>query len=114
MGVVFEVSRGDGPRRALKLMNIVDTESKVRFEREFRALKRLKHDNVVEVFEAGQHEGRPYFTMQLVDGVPLDVFVGAASGGADQATQESPRELNEFSLVHDRPDRSSNSITPRA
>ena len=104
MGVVFEVSRGDGPRRALKLMNIVDTESKVRFEREFRALKRLKHDNVVEVFEAGQHEGRPFFTMQLVDGVPLDVFVGAASGGADQATQESPRELNEFSLVHDRPD----------
>ena len=32
MGVVFEVSRGDG-HGALKLMNIVDTESKVRFER---------------------------------------------------------------------------------
>jgi len=104
MGVVFEVSRNDEARCALKLMNIVDEESKSRFDREFRALQRIAHDNVVQVYETGEYKGRPYFTMQLIEGVPLDVFVGAAAGGADVATQEVPAEVQEWSLIQDRPD----------
>ncbi|MDE0883129.1 MAG: serine/threonine protein kinase, partial [Myxococcota bacterium] len=88
MGVVFEVSRDGGERLALKLMNIMDDEGKLRFDREFRALQRLEHDNVVEVFEKGEFDSRPFFTMQLVKGTPLDVWVGSVGGGADVPTEE--------------------------
>ena len=81
-------------------MNIVDTESKARFEREFRALQRLRHENVVKVFETGEYEGRPYFTMQLVQGVPLDVFVGAAAGGADGRAAAGQDHLRALQYHH--------------
>jgi serine/threonine protein kinase len=104
MGVVFEVSRDGGERLALKLMNIMDDEGKLRFDREFRALQRLEHDNVVEVFEKGEFESRPFFTMQLVKGMPLDVWVGSAGGGADVPTEEVRDDAGDWSLIHDEPD----------
>jgi serine/threonine protein kinase len=102
MGVVFAVADGAGDLRALKLMNLLDEVSKRRFVREYRALRRLAHDNVVAVDAIGEFEGRPYFTMELIEGVPLDVFVGAASGGGDVITaQVSSVDDRDLSLVTD-------------
>ena len=39
--------------------------------------------------------------MQLVKGVPLDVFVGAAAGGADVATQEVEAEAQDWTSTID-------------
>lgn len=52
------------------------------FEQEFWALSRLRHPVLVEAFDAGRlDDGRPYFTMELVDGADLAVDgpVSAAS-----------------------------------
>ncbi len=38
-----------------------------RFRRETEAVARLQHPNVVEIHEVGEHEGRPYFSMELCD-----------------------------------------------
>jgi serine/threonine protein kinase len=42
-----------------------------RFLREARLTSRMKHDGVAKVCDQGQCEGLPYFTVELIDGVPL-------------------------------------------
>lgn len=42
-----------------------------RFRREFHALSQLNHVNVLEVFESGLSGERPYFVMELLEGVDL-------------------------------------------
>ncbi|MEQ1571616.1 MAG: protein kinase, partial [Myxococcota bacterium] len=46
-------------------------ETQSRFRREFRALSRLHHPNVLRVHESGVWHGRPWFTMELVEGHDL-------------------------------------------
>lgn len=66
-----------GARRALKLMNPGGSAEEVerRFRREFRALSRLQHPNITQVYDWGTWEGRPYFVMELVEGEDLRALV---------------------------------------
>ena len=43
-----------------------------RFRAEAGAAARLAHPNVVQVYEVGEHDGRPYIALEYVDGPPLD------------------------------------------
>ncbi len=64
---------------ALKVMvaNIVDDpELKQRFEREARAVAKIKHPNVVMVFDLGSHtDGSPFIAMEYLDGQDLQKAV---------------------------------------
>ncbi len=42
-----------------------------RFQREAEAVAALRHPNVVQVFDVGDSEGRPYFTMEFMEGGSL-------------------------------------------
>jgi eukaryotic-like serine/threonine-protein kinase len=42
-----------------------------RFQREARLVGRLSHPNIVNVYDVGEAEGRPYIVMECVDGVTL-------------------------------------------
>lgn len=68
--------RRDGTVWALKLLFPFgqDDAALGRFRREFRSLSRLVHPNVVAVRDWGVHDGRPWFTMELVDGDDLRVI----------------------------------------
>ena len=72
MGVVYRVrDERTGQEVALKMLApeaASHRDSALRFKREFRAIRRVVHPNVVRVFEAGTYRGSPYFTMELVDG----------------------------------------------
>ena len=71
MAVVLEVEHVDtGERRAAKLLLPAKGNDALarRLIREHRALSRLDHPNVVQVYEVGMHEGSPYFVMELLDG----------------------------------------------
>jgi serine/threonine protein kinase len=46
-----------------------------RLAREFEALARLDHPNVIRVFEAGVHEGCPFLAMELVQGLDLRSYL---------------------------------------
>jgi eukaryotic-like serine/threonine-protein kinase len=82
MGVVFE-ARHLGLNRlvALKVVlasRLAGTEALARFRSEAQTVACLQHANVVQVFDAGEHDGRPYFVMELVRGGSLkDRLTGA-------------------------------------
>jgi tetratricopeptide (TPR) repeat protein len=76
MAVVYEAEQREPIQRrvALKLVKLgMDTRQFVaRFKTEQQALAAMDHPYVAKVFDAGQTAaGRPYFVMELVDGVPL-------------------------------------------
>ena len=46
-------------------------EERERFLREAEAVAGLRHMNLVQVHDVGDHDGRPYFTMEYVEGGSL-------------------------------------------
>jgi len=56
---------------ALKFLKGAEPEMVQRFFREARAQARLTHENICNVFEAGEQDGRPYIAMQYIPGKEL-------------------------------------------
>jgi formylglycine-generating enzyme required for sulfatase activity len=57
---------------ALKLLATgASPDALARFQREARMAAALRHPNVVTVHDVGVRDGRPYYTMELVQGTPL-------------------------------------------
>jgi serine/threonine protein kinase len=79
MGVVYMAEQQEPVRRrvALKIIKLgMDTKQVVaRFEAERQALALMDHPNIARVLDGGATEtGRPYFVMELVQGVPITEF----------------------------------------
>jgi serine/threonine protein kinase/lipopolysaccharide biosynthesis regulator YciM len=58
-----------------------------RFMREARAVAALKHQNIVQIYDVYELEGRPYFTMELVEGGSLAQQIAGAQPDARRAAQ---------------------------
>ena len=92
MGTVYEAEQLEPVRRrvALKIVKLgMDTQEVVaRFMTERQALAAMDHPFVAKVFDAGQTAaGRPYFVMELVEGVPLLELLRCASALARRASR---------------------------
>ncbi|MEA3197309.1 MAG: eukaryotic-like serine/threonine-protein kinase, partial [Gammaproteobacteria bacterium] len=78
-GVVYMAEQEEPVRRrvALKVVKLgMDTRSVIaRFEAERQALALMEHPNIARVFDAGATAtGRPYFVMELVQGVKITEY----------------------------------------
>jgi hypothetical protein len=75
MGVVFKARQVRADRLvALKVIkaNFADAdELRWRFRTEAQALARIKHANIVQIYDVGEERGCPYFSMELVSGGSL-------------------------------------------
>ncbi|HET8934732.1 MAG TPA: AAA family ATPase [Polyangiales bacterium] len=75
MGEVFAAAdQSSGARVALKRMlsqHGKQATHTVHFMREFHALSGLRHPRIIEVYDYGVDDERPYYTMELLDGQDL-------------------------------------------
>jgi len=46
-------------------------EERRAFAREFKGARKLNHNNIARIYEEGEHNDRPYFTSQYLDGLSL-------------------------------------------
>ena len=76
MGIVYLAEQIEPIRRRVALKHIkfgMDTKQIIaRFESERQALALMSHENVAKVLDAGSTDnGRPYFVMEYVPGIPI-------------------------------------------
>jgi len=98
MGVVYKaLDQVEGHVVALKTLHgesgspapgisrvLPDATEHRRFDREIRALSLLRHQGIVRLFDVGQWQGRAYFTMEYLSGVPLQAVLGPALPGESE------------------------------
>lgn len=75
MGVVYR-ARQTGLNRIVALKMVLggkrdSSTDRARFLVEARAVARLNHPHIVQIFEVGAHDGRPFFTMEYFTGGTL-------------------------------------------
>jgi eukaryotic-like serine/threonine-protein kinase len=79
MGIVYEAEQMSlGRHVALKVLPsrvLLNTKARRRFEREAKSAARLHHTNIVPVFGVGEHDGTPFYVMQFIQGLGLDVVL---------------------------------------
>jgi WD40 repeat protein len=90
MGIVYK-ARQDGLNRlvALKMIQPAGTgpDDLARFRREAEAAAQLQHPNIVQVHAVGECEGRPYFSLEFVDGGSLAQKAAAGPLPPEQAAR---------------------------
>ena len=104
MGEVYEAEQTEPVRRrvALKLIKrgMESKEVVARFESERQALALMSHPNIAQVYDAGiTQDGRPYFVMELVKGVPITQLLRHQSARHQTSASSSlPRSATECSM----------------
>jgi len=110
MGVVWRARQRSTNRDvALKVLSAATTGSKrarARFEREVELAARLEHPHIARVYDAGVADDQPYYAMQLVEGVPLDVYVRGRALGRDAIVRlmktvcEAVQHAHQRGIIH--------------
>ena len=78
MGAVYLARDPDLDRNvAIKVLRdpLVEDELLQRFLREARATASLRHENLVTIYQVGQHEHQPFIAMEYVDGTTLSEII---------------------------------------
>jgi hypothetical protein len=91
MGIVYQARDGRLQRVvALKMLlggEFAKPDYHARFQLEARAAARLQHPNIVQVYDVGEYQGQPYFTLEFVDGGNLQDRLAAKPQPPAQAAR---------------------------
>jgi WD40 repeat protein len=106
MGVVYK-ARQAGLNRVVALKMILAAEHAgpdqlVRFRAEAEAVAQLVHPNIVQIYEVGEAGGRPYFSLEFVDGGTLAQKLTGTPMAARAAAQLIAAVARAIHLAHER------------
>ncbi len=90
MGVVYEARQTKlGRLVALKMIRggRADADQLERFRGEAEAVAQLQHPNIVQIYEVGEADGLPFFSLEYIDGGSLDRQLKAAPLSAADAAR---------------------------
>lgn len=101
MGVVYEAWQVSLDRRvALKVLPfaaVLDPKYIARFQNEVRAAAQLQHSHIVPVYGVGCDRGVHYYSMQFIDGQPLDQAIRELRNASVPVTEIAPTDARAFS-----------------
>ena len=105
MGVVYRARQVTLKRVvALKMIHSgarADPKQIARFRTEVQAVARLSHPNFVQIYEIGEWDGRPYFTMEHVNGGSLARKLSSGPLAVRQAAQLVETLAVAMSIAHE-------------
>src|SRR5262245_62372846 len=80
---------------AIKLLRDDNEELRERFSREARSVARLRHPNIVTIFDVGEQDGQPFIAMEYIQGQTLaDVIRSGGSIDIRRKLQDSDELCN--------------------
>ena len=71
-----------------------------RFQREARTTSALNHPNICTLHDVGEHEGRRFIVMELIDGATLDKVLGAGALPVDRVIDISINIADALDAAH--------------
>jgi serine/threonine protein kinase len=110
MGVVYQ-ARKRGLNRLVAIKMILagrhaGPEELARFRREAAAVARLRHPHIVQIYEIGEHDGCPFFSLEYVEGDSLATLVkstpqlGRAAAALVETLARALQYAHERGIVH--------------
>lgn len=106
MGVIWEAEDTAVQRVvALKMIRgfvFATEQDKLRFRTEAQAVAQLNHPHIVPVYEVGEVEGQPFFTMKLLEGDALSEQLKAGALGAKDAAGIMEKLARAVQHAHER------------
>ena len=104
MGVVYEAEDTRlGRKVALKFLpeeHLSERLARERFEREARAASALSHPHICTVFDVGEHEGRPFIAMELLEGATLARRIDGTAIGTDELLHWAIQITDALDVTH--------------
>jgi hypothetical protein len=105
MGVVYRVRDTVlGREVALKMIRggPARDDEVLRFHREAQAVAQLRHRHIVPLYDFGEHDGQPFFTMAYVPGGSLAQHLDRYTGGARAAVGLMEKVARAVQAAHDK------------
>jgi serine/threonine-protein kinase len=88
MGAVYEAENiGSGKRVAIKRLHphlLADPSSVERFVREARVASRVRHPNVVDLYDVDRDAHGPFLVMEMLEGEPLSTYLQRGQFGVGE------------------------------
>jgi serine/threonine protein kinase len=75
-------------------------QERARFQREAEAVAGLRHANIIQVYDVGDHDDRPYFTMEFVEGGSLRQKLAGTPQPAGQAAELTATLAEAVQVAH--------------
>ena len=106
MGVVYKARQLQVNRLvALKMIltsRHAGSEARKRFRIEAEAVARLQHPNIVQLYEVGEHEGHPFFSLEFCEGGTLARHLKDEPISAERAAQMVETLARAIHYAHER------------